>query len=81
MIARITEKQKCSMDAYQKNLNNKVKMAKDSNSKMEAVAERARRVEEKTLEKKYNQFQKNTMKFHEKLVIRQENLDYKQNET
>ena len=29
-------------------------MAKDSNSKMEAVAERARRVEEKTLEKKYN---------------------------
>ena len=45
-------------------------MAKDSNSKMGAVAQRAREVEEKTLEKKYNQFNKQVKKFHEKLVVR-----------
>ena len=56
-------------------------MAKDSNSKMGAVAQRAKDHEEKTLEKKYNQFTKQVKKFHEKLVVRQENLDWQQYET
>ena len=58
MIERINAKQKYSQDAYQKSLNTKIKMAKDTNSKMEEVAQRAKYVEEKTLEKKYNQFTK-----------------------
>ena len=56
-------------------------MAKGSNNKMGAVAQRAKEVEEKTLEKKYNQFNKQVKKFHEKLVVRQENLDWQQYET
>ena len=81
MIERIEAKQKNSQEAYQKNLSQKVKMAKDTNSKMEAVAQRAKQHEEKTLEKKYNQFNKQVKKFHEKLVLRQENLDWQQYET
>ena len=42
MIERINAKQKNSQEAYQKNLSQKVQMAKDSNSKMEAVAQRAK---------------------------------------
>ena len=70
MIDRIEEKQKSSMDAYQRNLDQKVKAAKDTNSKMEGVAQRAREFQQKKIEKKYKEFQASVKKFHEKLVIR-----------
>ena len=33
------------------------------------------------MEKKYEQFQEAVRKYHEKLVVRQENIDWKQYET
>ena len=45
MIDRIEEKQKSSMDAYKRNLSQKVKAAKDTNSKMDSVAHRAKEVQ------------------------------------
>ena len=42
MIDRITTKQKNSVNAYKKTLDKKVKMAKDTNSRMDSVARRAK---------------------------------------
>ena len=44
------------MDAYKRNLSQKVKAAKDTNSKMDSVAHRAKEVQQKKMEKKYKEF-------------------------
>lgn len=48
---------------------------------MKTVANRARQVEETKLEQKYDQFQHQIKKFHEKLVKRKELLNLKQYKT
>ena len=45
MIEKLEQKQKQSINAYHRNLNRKVKMAKDSNCRMDEVARRAKQVE------------------------------------
>ena len=42
MIDRLKIKQKNSINAYKKSLDKKVKMAKDTNSRMDSVARRAK---------------------------------------
>ena len=42
MIDRLNIKQKNSINAYKKSLDKKVKMAKDTNSRMDSVARRAK---------------------------------------
>ena len=81
MIDKISQKQHSSQNAYNRNLNRKVKMAKDSNARMDDVARRAREVDQKRMEDKYSQFQKQVKKFHEKLVVRKEILEFQQWET
>ena len=81
MIGKLTQKQKKSIKAYNRNLSQKVKAARETNKNMDSVAERARLHQEQKMEKKYEQFQEAVKKFHEKLLIRQENIDWKQYET
>ena len=54
-------------------------MAKDSNSRMDDVARRAREVEERKVEGKFDAFQRQVKNYHEKLILRQQKLDQKQN--
>ena len=41
-LGKIHAKMQNSQNAYQRTLNQKIKMAKDSNNKMESVAQRAK---------------------------------------
>lgn len=81
VIDRYQRKQANSMTAYQSNLNLKVQMAKDTNSRMDSVAKKAKEVFEKKMESKYQAFNEQIKKYHEKLVMRQEILDWQQYET
>jgi len=81
VIGKLEHKQKHSMQAYQKNLDQKRKVAKDTNSKMDSVARRAKQVQDTKLVQKQLQFSEQVKKFHEKLVIRKENLDWQQQQT
>ena len=53
-------------------------MAKDTNSRMDSAARRAREHYEEKMDRKYKEFSEQVKKYHEKLVMRQEELDYKQ---
>ena len=44
MVEKIQQKQQNSIDAYNKNLQQKVQMAKDTNSRMDEVSKRFRQV-------------------------------------
>ena len=50
LIDRLNIKQKNSLDAYKKTLDKKIKMAKDTNSRMDSVARRAKQLQEKKME-------------------------------
>ena len=54
MAARLEYRQESSTNAYKKNLDQKVQMAKESNSRMDAVARRAHEIEGKKIKKKYD---------------------------
>lgn len=49
-LEKIEVKQQNSINAYQRTLNQKIKMAKDTNSRMEAVAQRAKQQQMQKLE-------------------------------
>ena len=51
-------------------------MAKETNSRLDSVAHKAKEVFEKKMETKYKSFNEQIKKYHEKLVMRQEILDW-----
>ena len=74
-LNKIQAKMQNSQNAYQRTLNQKVKMAKDSNNKMESVAQRAKQQQKQKIEQRHYQFSDTVKKFHEKLLNRKEILD------
>lgn len=81
VIDRYEKKHQCSIHAYKSNLNDKVLRAKEMNSKLDQTIKQAKDRFEKKMEAKYAEFNEQIKKYHEKLVIRQENLDWQQYET
>ena len=78
MIDKTEQKQKNSIDLYQKNLNDKVNLAKTVNEKMDLAAQRVKNHQIRQENKKQKMFDKEWQKFNEKMVIRKELLDWKQ---
>jgi len=58
-----------------------VKAAKDTNSRLDSVARRAKELSDKKMEEKFQAFGQQVKKFHEKLVIRKENIELQQWDT
>ena len=81
MIDKLEHKLQSSEEAFKRNLSQKVQTAKETNSRMDEVARRAKEVEQRKMEKKYHQFSEQIKKYHEKLVIRKELLDWQQYQT
>ena len=65
-----------SRSQYEKNLDQKVRQAKETNSRMDSVANRAKQVQQKKAQMKFNQLNEAIKKYHEKLLIRKDILDW-----